>query len=89
MSSRLGTCPACGKLALHLDLTEEQSAAFYCLLAVEKGYGWQWRFKTLVCSACCLPVISLWPFTDSVADVFAALEMLPPSHRLPPKGEKP
>lgn len=87
MSSRLATCAACGKLGLHYDLTEEQSAQLHDLVHPGGDSGIRWRFRTLVCQSCAKPTITFWPFEPDVNSTLAALG-IPREALHSPKGGK-
>ena len=77
MSSRLATCPACGKLGLQHELPEEDSAKLYSFVGPWSDMVIRWRFRAVVCLACGKPVIALWPFDNEVGGVLQALGLSP------------
>ena len=77
MSDRLATCPACGKLGLHHELPEEQSAELYKYVGPCSDQAIRWRFRTSLCMSCGRPIISLWPFENDVGGVLRALGLSP------------
>ena len=88
MSSRLATCAACGRLGLHTELTEEQSAALYKLVNPDQKSKIAWRIRTLICQACGRPVIALWPFDIDRDKVLLALGVPPESLHTPEKESR-
>jgi hypothetical protein len=86
MTHRLATCPACGQLSLHLELTESQSAKLFDWLKPDADSGIRWRFRTLICQRCGKPLISLWPFEGDVDGVLNALGIPRESLHCPEKG---
>jgi hypothetical protein len=73
MSHRLATCAACGKLNLHLEVTEQQSADMADLVFRGSSTRYQWRTRVLICQQCAKPVITFWPMEPDVDEVLGAL----------------
>lgn len=88
MSHRLATCPSCGQLVFHLEVTEEQSAQMADLIFRGSETRYHWRTRVLICLFCAKPLITLWPMEPEVEYVLTELGIPRASLHAPEKASK-